>query len=89
MNKYLAHDSSKGFWYGHANMNSGARTATRFGALDAFFPAVLALAGEMKRASELQKSAHKMWTTFGIEPEEIDYSEMKSLMMVIRSARKS
>src|SRR2546423_1444819 len=30
-------------WYGHADMNSGKRTATIYDALDAFFPAVLAL----------------------------------------------
>src|SRR6186997_2669673 len=32
-----------GLWYGHANMNTGARTKTTYGALDAFFPAVLAM----------------------------------------------
>src|SRR5438067_888658 len=30
-------------WYGHADMNTGIRTETSFGALDAFFPAVLVL----------------------------------------------
>src|SRR5260370_5031011 len=30
-------------WYGHADMNTGTRTATIYGALDAFFPAVAAL----------------------------------------------
>src|SRR5258705_2798155 len=30
-------------WYGHADMNTGQRSATAYGALDAFFPAVLAL----------------------------------------------
>src|ERR1051326_5683907 len=37
-------------WYGHADMNSGQRTATVYGALDAFFPAVLALSGDLRRA---------------------------------------
>jgi mannosidase alpha-like ER degradation enhancer 2 len=29
-------------WYGHADMNTGKWTSTTYGALDAFFPAVLA-----------------------------------------------
>lgn len=60
-------------WYGHANMNSGKRTATTYGALDAFFPAVLALSGDLERASRLQASSLKMWRQHGIEPEEINY----------------
>ncbi len=77
INKYLADDAKNGFWYGYVDMNTGKRTATRFGALDAFFPAVLALAGDVVRAQRLQDSADKMWHVFGIEPEEIDYSTMK------------
>lgn len=77
VNKYLADDSQKGLWYAYANMNTGQRTATHFGSLDAFFPAVLALSGDLEKARRLQDSATRMWTTFGIEPEEIDYSTMK------------
>lgn len=64
-------------WYGHADMNTGERTATTFGALDAFFPAVLALGGDLKRAKMLQDSAFKMWTIHGIEPEVFDYRNSK------------
>ena len=58
-------------------MNTGASVSTHYGALDAFFPAVLALSGDLKRAEALQESSYKMWTTFGVEPEEMDYSTMK------------
>lgn len=64
-------------WYGHADMNSGKRTATTYGALDAFFPAVLALSGDLRRASLLQKSSYEMWMKYGIEPEEINYTTME------------
>jgi mannosidase alpha-like ER degradation enhancer 2 len=64
-------------WYGHADMTTGQRSATDYGALDAFFPAVLALSGDMKRARRLQKSSFKMWRLHDIEPEEIDYRTMK------------
>ncbi|MCU1283787.1 MAG: glycoside hydrolase family 47 protein [Acidobacteriales bacterium] len=77
LNKYVADDTTNGLWYGTVDMNTGARTATHFGALDAFFPAVLALGGDIDRAKRLQESSYKMWTTFGIEPEELDYSTMK------------
>ena len=77
VNKYLADQATTGFWYGEANMNTGVRTRTVFGALHAFFPGTLALSGDLDRARKLEDSAYKMWTTFGIEPEEIDYVKMK------------
>jgi mannosidase alpha-like ER degradation enhancer 2 len=64
-------------WYGHADMNTGKRTATTYGALDAFFPAVLALSGDLDRARRLQASSFKMWSLYGIEPEELDYNTMQ------------
>ncbi|HZI88079.1 MAG TPA: glycoside hydrolase family 47 protein [Pyrinomonadaceae bacterium] len=60
-------------WYGHADMTSGKRTATTYGALDAFFPAVLALSGDLSRAKRLQESSFMMWNQHGIEPEEFNY----------------
>ena len=78
VNKYLADgQSGRDLWYGHADMNSGKRTATTFGALDAFFPAVLALSGDLVRAKRLQASSFKMWQLHGIEPEELNYRTME------------
>lgn len=77
VNKYLAETTKNGLWYGQADMNTGKRISTQYGALDAFFPAVLARAGDMERAKKLQESSYKMWTTFGIEPETIDYTTMQ------------
>jgi mannosidase alpha-like ER degradation enhancer 2 len=75
INKYLADESpgAQKLWYGHADMNIGKRTTTIYGALDAFFPAVLALSGDMNRARKLQASSFEMWNRAGIEPEEFDY----------------
>jgi mannosidase alpha-like ER degradation enhancer 2 len=77
INKYLADEVRTELWYGHADMNDGRRTVTSYGALDAFFPAVLALSGDLKRAKRLQASSFKMWTTFGIEPEQLNYRTMQ------------
>jgi ER degradation enhancer, mannosidase alpha-like 2 len=76
VNKYLADQVSTGFWYGQANMNTGDRVSSYFGALDAFFAGTLALSGDLDRARRLEESAFAMWTTFGIEPEEINYKKM-------------
>ena len=77
INKYLADEIKTDFgvelWYGHADMNTGARTDTTYGALDAFFPAVLALGGDITRAKRLQDSSFAMWRHEGIEPEVFDY----------------
>ena len=81
INKHLADEFSgelgTELWYGHADMNTGARRATTYGALDAFFPAVLALSGDLKRAERLQDSSFRMWNHAGIEPEEFDYRARK------------
>ena len=77
VNKYLADNTRTGLWYGQADMNTGKRISTQYGALDAFFPAVLARSGDLERARKLQESSYKMWTTFGIEPETLDYTTMK------------
>lgn len=77
VNKYNADEVRGELWYGYADMNSGKRTATTFGALDAFFPAVLALSGDLDRAKRLQESSVKMWNKHGIEPEVYDYQKQE------------
>ncbi len=77
INQYLRDETkvrqTPELWYGHADMNFGKRTATTYGALDAFFPAVLAMSGDLRRARLLQDSSFAMWNENGIEPEEYDY----------------
>jgi len=77
INKYVADQAPTGFWYGQANMNTGARVSTLFGSLDAFFPGTLALSGDLDRAAKLEDSAYQMWTRFGIEPEQMNYMTRK------------
>jgi ER degradation enhancer, mannosidase alpha-like 2 len=84
INKYLEDEFDRmarryelELWYGHADMNTGQRTTSIYGALDAFFPAVLARSGDLDRARRLQVSSYKMWRQYGIEPEEINYRTME------------
>jgi mannosidase alpha-like ER degradation enhancer 2 len=76
-NRFLPDERPSGYWYGHVDMDSGTRGVTQFGALDAFLPAVLALGGDPPRAERLMQSVYRMWTTFGIEPEVLDYATMQ------------
>ena len=75
--KYLADQRPDGLWYGQANMNTGKRTTTDYGALDAFYPAVLALSGDVEDAARLQASSYAMWNFAGVEPDTFDYAKHK------------
>jgi len=72
-NRYLPDEVDGALWYGHVDMASGARTASEYGALDAFMPGLLAYSGDVPRARRLQASSFAMWNLHGIEPETYDY----------------
>jgi hypothetical protein len=72
-NRHLADEVGGALWYGYADMRDGRRTHTYYGALDAFFPALLALSGDSGRAARLQASSFAMWQLHGVEPEVYDY----------------
>ena len=77
VNDHLADESAGDLNYGHADMNVGKITATTTGALEAFFPAVLALGGDLNRARAEYESLFKMWQANHIEPEEWNYKAKK------------
>jgi glycosyl hydrolase family 47 len=77
LNAIVADDSGGALWYGQVDMTTGKRTATEYGALQAFLPGVLALGGDLPRARRLQASCYAMWNLHGIEPEVLDYRTMK------------
>ena len=78
MNKYLADDNARRIVVrSRRTCRPAQRTETTYGALDAFFPALLALSGDLDRARRLQASSFKMWNLHGIEPEVIDYKTMR------------
>ncbi|QQS35378.1 MAG: glycoside hydrolase family 47 protein [Ignavibacteriales bacterium] len=79
VNKYLSDTTDTGLWYGTSDMETGERKSTRFGSLDAFFPAVLAISGDLNRAEWLQESCLSMWKLHDIEPEMLNYKTMEVL----------
>ncbi|MFO7890584.1 MAG: glycoside hydrolase family 47 protein [bacterium] len=78
IHKHLADTVKGNLWYGWTKMVTGNRTHTYFGALDAFFPAVLSLSGDITRAEKLHESCYNMWMLHDIEPELIDYKTMET-----------
>jgi mannosidase alpha-like ER degradation enhancer 2 len=77
VNRYVADETPAGLWYGEVDMDTGQRKSATYGALQAFFPAVLALHGDLDRARRLQESSFRMWTQFGAEPDEFDYRTLQ------------
>ena len=77
VNARLADETPNGLWYGTADRETGRRTVTEFGALQAFFPGLLALSGDLPRARRLQDSCFRMWTLHGLEPDALDYRTMR------------
>lgn len=76
INTYLADETPKGLWYGRADMYTGKRTGSNYGALDAFFAGTLAMDNDIERAVALQKSNYTLWMLHDIEPEMLNYSTM-------------
>lgn len=61
-------------WYGRVDMHTGARLSSVVTLYDAFFPALLALSGDLERAAEVQKTWNWLWNKYGLEPMAYDYS---------------
>ena len=60
-------------WYGQADMNTGAAVGSEYGALEAFFPGLLAYSGHLEEARRLHAASVQMWRVAGIEPEAYDF----------------
>ena len=75
--KYLADEDSAGrFWYSRVNMNTGEKTGKNAEVItlyDAFFPAILALSGDLKRAEKYHASWNWLWNKYGLEPMVYNY----------------
>ncbi|MHB2148900.1 glycoside hydrolase family 47 protein [Calditrichota bacterium LG25] len=75
VNRYLKQETNHSLWYGRSDMESGKIHRTWFGALEAFFPAVLALDKQLNFADCLWQSYFEVWRHFGLAPEMFDYQK--------------
>ena len=86
INTYLVEESDTSFWYKRSNMYTGEKSTkviTEQGHLeggiitlyDAFFPALLALSGDIERAAKNQASWDWLWNKYGLEPMIYDFDK--------------
>jgi len=76
VHRHVADERGDQLWYGQVHMDTGERLGTRCGALHAFFPGLLALAGDLPRAERLMSSVERMCALAGLAPEAVDYADM-------------
>ena len=58
-----------GPWYGESNMYAGKAEVAAFDSLQAFWPALQVLAGDVAAAAETQEAFHSLWSRFKVLPE--------------------
>ncbi len=75
INKRIPEIKDSLLWYGRVDMNSGEKTSSVVTLYDAFFPAILAVSGDVKRAKELQNTWEWLWNKYGLEPMIYDYEK--------------
>lgn len=61
-----------GPWYGETNMQTGHAAASMFDSLQAFWPALQVLAGDVDAAAATQEAFHSLWSRFRLLPERFD-----------------
>lgn len=64
--KYLSDGTG---WFVFANYEQGRKTMPLFASLDAFYPGLLTLIGQLDRARETLFAYHTMWRKYGAMPE--------------------
>jgi len=70
---YIADEVDTSLWYGTVDMETGQKIKSVVTLYDAFFPALLALSGDLKNAARYQDSWNSLWTRYGLEPMVYDY----------------
>jgi len=73
INKYIADEYDGKLWYRRVNMNTSEPVSSVITLYDAFFPAILALSGDIPRAKRLQNTWDWLWNKYGLEPMAYDY----------------
>jgi hypothetical protein len=73
VNTYLPEIKDSLLWYRRVDMFTGEKTSSVITLYDAFFPAILAISGDVKRAEQLQHTWKWLWDKYGLEPMVYDY----------------
>ncbi|MBN2280737.1 MAG: glycoside hydrolase family 47 protein [Candidatus Marinimicrobia bacterium] len=73
IHQYIAEEHDGKLWYGRVDMHTGKHISASITLYDAFFPAILALSGDIDRAKRLQETWNWLWNSFGLEPMVYNY----------------
>jgi len=76
---YIADEVDTSLWYATVDMETGEKINNIVTLYDAFFPALLALSGDLDRAERYQDSWHGLWMRYGLEPMVYDYRKKEIL----------
>ncbi len=73
VHQYLAEEHEGNLWYARANMDTGEKESAVVTLYDAFFPALMALSGDVERGKRHQTTWQWLWNQYGLEPMVYDY----------------
>ncbi|TDX01934.1 glycoside hydrolase family 47 protein [Dinghuibacter silviterrae] len=73
INRYIPEESDTSLWYGYVDMNTGAKVLPEVTLYDAFFPSILAMDGDLRRAEKLEATWYWLWNRYGLEPGGFNY----------------
>jgi hypothetical protein len=76
---YIADEVDSSLWYGTVDMENGEKINSVVTLYDAFYPALLALSGDLKNAARYQDSWNSLWNLNGLEPMVYDYRKREIL----------
>jgi hypothetical protein len=75
VHQYLAEEYNDQLWYARANMHTGEKESAVVTLYDAFFPALMALSGDIERGRRHQSTWNWLWNQYGLEPMVYDYKK--------------
>ena len=81
---YLSEEVGNNLWYGKADMETGKLANSTITLWDAYFPALLALSGDLERAKRTQESWNWLWEHTKYSPPNMITKLMKLPTLLIR-----
>ena len=73
--KNIAEPLKNGLWYGKVDMNTGEKVNSEVTLWDAYFPALLALSGDIERAKKADDAWDFLWNKYGLIPMVYNYDK--------------
>ena len=75
----IAEEQDTLLWHGRVDMYTGERTGSVVTLYDAYFPAVIALTGDLERAARAHLAFDRLWNEYGLIPMVYDYKSEEVL----------